>query len=51
MATLIFCVVGGLGLAGALIGMGPIVRRRREALERRRLASLGTVNAHRERYR
>ncbi len=52
MVTLIVSLAGGFGLvAGAFVGLRTLARRRRGALERRRLAGLGTVEAHRERYR
>jgi hypothetical protein len=59
MVTLILeSLAGGFLLAGVVVGIRAIVRRRREnlerrrrALERRRLSGLGSVDAHRERYR
>lgn len=49
MVTLILVVgAGGFVLAGAFVGIRTIVRRRRGSLERRRLASLGTADDHRE---
>lgn len=52
MVTLIaYVLAGGFTLAGAVVGIRTIVRRRRGGLERRRLAGLGTVDEHRERYR
>lgn len=50
MNNLIAWLAGGFALAGVFIG-SIVRRRRRGALERRRLASLGRVDAHRERYR
>lgn len=52
MVTLITALAaGGFVLAGVVVGIRTIVRRRRGGLERRRLAGLGTVDEHRERYR
>ncbi len=60
MVTLIVYLAGGFAIAGLYLLMRTIARRRRtkrelqrvaRRLERRRLAGLGTVDAHRERYR
>jgi len=51
MVTLIVWLAGGFALAGGFLVIRTIVRRRRGGLERRRLAGLGTVDEHRERYR
>lgn len=57
MATLNTILAGAFAAAGVLLGIRTIVRRRRGPLverrrrDRRRLASLGEVDAHRERYR
>lgn len=50
MVTLIVLPLAvGFTLAGVVVGLR--AWRRRRNIERRRLASLGTVDAHRERYR
>ena len=49
MVTLIVVVAaGGFALAGAFVGLRAFARARRGSLERRRLASLGTADEHRE---
>jgi len=48
MVTLIILGAGAFALAGIVTGGRAFVRRRRANLERRRLASLGSVDGHRE---
>lgn len=51
MVTLIITLAGAFVLAGGALLARSIARRRRGASDRRRLSSLGSVDAHRERYR
>lgn len=50
ISTLIV-LAGGFALAGSFVGLRALMHRRRASLERRRLASLGTADEHREYFR